>query len=113
MYSWVTSSSDAFFTRFISDFEVVDQYLTLFKNRDLETNNHAASLFNKHNIAFSAANAGLFVWVDLRPYLKYFEGNGSNTELSLCRYLITKGIFISPGVVRSSKSLMLYFSIVC
>src|SRR4051794_39621474 len=100
MYSWVTSSSDAFFTRFVSDLEVVDQYLKLFKERALEANNHAASLFNKHNIVFSAANAGLFLWVDLRPYLKYFEGSGgSNTELSLCRYLITKGIFVSPGEV--------------
>lgn len=106
MYTWVTSASDAFFTRFIGDLDLVDEYIGIFKKRQLEAYTHASALFKKHNISFSPANACVFVWLDLRGYLKYFTGvensETGNTELKLCRYFIGKGVFLSPGQASES-----------
>jgi hypothetical protein len=109
MYSWVTASSDAFFTQFISDTAVVDQFFQTQKKRLRETYGRASALLKKHQIPFSPANAGVFVWLDISAYLKYFEGKDEpghfgqtgdeSREIKLCRYLINNGLFIAPGEV--------------
>jgi len=66
-------------------------------------------LLKKHEISFSPVNSGLFVWIDLSKYLKYFKGDDESEEplhpekcsreMKICRYLIDNGILLSPGEV--------------
>jgi hypothetical protein len=98
----------------------MDEYIRVFKSRLAQSYKWATELMKNHNIKFSPGNAGLFLWLDLSEYLRYFEGsdelglpmnsNDSSREIKLCRYLISEGIFLSPGEVSNTFKPLFWFS---
>ena len=117
---WSHTFSATFFTSFILNDTLVDEYLhefqTRLKNRYLNT----SAALKKHGIPYLPANGALFVWIDLSKWLKYFRGIGgtekevgSREEEELCRYLIRNGVYMSMGTVShfspSSQVTILFF----
>jgi hypothetical protein len=108
LWSWVTASSDAFFTQFVSCRENTDHFFGCLKTRLRDNYARAGKSLARHGISFSPANAGIYLWLDLSGYLHYFEGKDErelhsktfSSEVKLCRWLISRGLFILPGEVR-------------
>ncbi|KAL7798835.1 pyridoxal phosphate-dependent transferase [Trichoderma afarasin] len=104
LFTWVSSYSTAFFTHFLSDAEAVDEYLALYQNR-LRTSYIAASeSFHKHGIPFQPANSGMFVFVELTEWLKYFDApDVKGQEVQLYRYLAFQaGVHLNMGQMSLS-----------
>ncbi|UKZ81464.1 hypothetical protein TrVFT333_009236 [Trichoderma virens FT-333] len=104
LFTWVSSFSTAFFTHFLSDTEAVDKYLALYQSR-LRTSYIAASeLFHKHGIPFQPANCGMFVFIELTKWLKYFEApDVKSQEVQLYRYLAFQaGVHLNMGQLSLS-----------
>ncbi|OPB41325.1 1-aminocyclopropane-1-carboxylate synthase [Trichoderma guizhouense] len=104
LFTWVSSLSTAFFTHFLSDAEAVDEYLALYQSR-LRTSYVAASeSFRKHGIPFQPANSGMFVFVGLTEWLKYFDApDVKGQEVQLYRYLAFQaGVHLNMGQMSLS-----------
>lgn len=104
-YSFVTAATDAFATKIFSDLDMLETYFALLKARLRDNYLRVSAEFEKKGISYSPANAGVFLWIDLSRYLGYFEGTDEveeTREMRLCRWLIGRGLFVSPGELSES-----------
>lgn len=97
----MNSFADKFFSRFLSDSTHVAQFLDLYSDRLSAAHSHAATFLSENNITYDATNSGIFLWVDLSRWLRYYCGtDAESSELQLAKYLIKKGVYLQPGEVR-------------
>jgi hypothetical protein len=103
---WTHTFSATFFTSFISNDTLVDEYLREFQSRLKNRYINTSAALRKFDIPYLPANGALFVWIDLSKWLRYFRGIGgsekevgSREEEELCRYLIRNGVYMSMGTV--------------
>jgi aspartate/methionine/tyrosine aminotransferase len=103
LFTWVSSFSTDFFTHFLSDEKVVDDYVALYRKRLRSSYVSATKMLHSRGIPFEPANGGMFVFLKLTKWLVYFDGTNSkeNRETQLCRYLAFEaGISLNMGQVR-------------
>lgn len=110
MFTWVTAFSDNFFSSFLSDAARVEQFFNSYHLRLAAAHKQATNFFDQNKITYDRANAGLFLWIDLSPWLRYFGSSKQNVgtvtqELQLTYYLIKRGIYLEPGQVCSTERL--------
>ncbi|KAH7136263.1 pyridoxal phosphate-dependent transferase [Dactylonectria macrodidyma] len=103
LFTWVTHFSTQFWLDFVSNEEVVSRYVQCNRDRLRERYQAVTALMDRHGVPYVPSNGGIFIYVDLRRWLKYFDGpdgtsNGGDTrETQLCRYLIRHGIYMTNG----------------
>ncbi|KAL6800823.1 pyridoxal phosphate-dependent transferase [Trichoderma sp. SZMC 28013] len=104
LFTWVSSFSTAFFTHLLSDAEAVDKYLALYQSRLRISYVSASESFHKHGIPFQPANSGMFVFVELTEWLKYFDApDVKGQEVQLYRYLAFEaGVHLNMGQMSLS-----------
>jgi len=89
-------------TRFLQQLDGVEDYLSLYRTRLATAYHKAATALSTASIPFEPASAGLFIFVDLSRWLRFFPQFGPQTpELELCEWLIQGGVFLNPGQVTS------------
>ena len=117
-FTWITAFSDSLVTRFLQRLDVVQDYVTTYQKRLAAAHSRIVAELESQKIPFKAADAGLFVLVDLSNWLDCFDGprdargealNNSNDEpasreIQLCWRLVDWGVFMNPGQVRQSSS---------
>ncbi|KAL7934671.1 PLP-dependent transferase [Trichoderma chlorosporum] len=105
LFTWVSSFSTAFFAHFLSDAEAVDEYLALYQGRLRASYGAASELLREHGIPFQPANSGMFVFVELTKWLKYFDApDGKDQEVQLYRYLaLQAGVLLNRGQLSLSS----------
>ncbi|TDZ74235.1 WD repeat domain-containing protein 83 [Colletotrichum trifolii] len=106
LFTWVSTFSAAFFSRFLRSETAVDRYLATYRERLGRQYELTAGLLRENGIPFGPADSGVFVFVRLTKWLVYFEegrsGDGSR-EMRLCRHLLNEaGVFLSPGELSLS-----------
>lgn len=56
-----------------------------------------------YGVPYYPANGGLFIWIDLSRWVKYFDESSTTEDtqsIKLCKYLITKaGVHMGMGEV--------------
>ncbi|KAJ6031929.1 hypothetical protein N7540_002661 [Penicillium herquei] len=102
--TWVTSFSDRVFTAFLNDRDFYSSYIQRYQIKLSEAYAITTTFLQEHSIPFSPANAGLFLWVDLGSWLKYFQepsnkanGEDVSREMQLTRYLLKHGVYLNPS----------------
>ncbi|UPK94587.1 hypothetical protein LCI18_005522 [Fusarium solani-melongenae] len=122
-FTWVTKFSDLFITQFMSRLDLVNDYLVEYHIRLAAAYNRTMSALNLHRIPFQPGNAGLFIFIDLSQWLRYFRGSHTtmsttiaaryvpgqpSREIQLCKWLAGGGVFINPGEFAGSDRPGLY-----
>ncbi|KAF2116230.1 pyridoxal phosphate-dependent transferase [Lophiotrema nucula] len=84
----------------------LDNFLKTSRERLATSNKLAKQLLNEASIKYaSGSNAGLFLWINLRPWLK---GEGSDDEWvreeKLMKKLLGNNVFITPGKGQASET---------
>lgn len=82
----------------------VQDYVRINRERLEKKYRAVTTLMGENDVPFLEANGGLFIWIDLSRWLKYFPSDSSESETretKLCRYLIQHGVFLSMGQVSS------------
>ncbi|KAL5093937.1 hypothetical protein Trisim1_009411 [Trichoderma cf. simile WF8] len=104
LFTWVSSFSTAFVTHFLSDAEAVDEYLAVYQSRLRTSYVVASEAFHEHGIPFQPANSGMFAFVELTEWLKYFDApNVKGQEVQLYRYLAFQaGVHLNMGQMSLS-----------
>lgn len=88
----------------LNDEKYLDWYLATNRSRLTETYNYVTCFFKHHKIPYVSSNAGHFLLIDLRQFLKSKDENDDVTtinkdaELSLSSRFIDYGVFIAPGI---------------
>ncbi|KAJ5725332.1 uncharacterized protein N7483_006689 [Penicillium malachiteum] len=102
--TWVTSFSDRIFTAFLHDRDFHSSYIRRYQIKLSEAHTRTTTFLKEHKIPFSPSNAGLFVWIDLSSWLKYFQepsnnanGGDGSPEMQLTRYLMKHGVYLNPS----------------
>lgn len=100
--TWTTKLSDQIMTRVLSDDEYLRHRSQIYKQRLATAYEETTAFLSKHQIRFDPANAGLFIWIDLRAWL-LLPIPGSDPKLSvdiqLTYFLLQRGVFLEPGEV--------------
>ncbi|KAH8665547.1 pyridoxal phosphate-dependent transferase [Ilyonectria robusta] len=102
-FTWITAFSEAFVTNFFSQLNLVQEYVSIYQSRLGEAYSRTHEALVKNDIPFQPATSGLFVVVDLSPWMRYFDGpdkadNPAETrEVQLCNWLLEGGVFLNPG----------------
>ncbi|KAJ5614560.1 hypothetical protein N7528_008214 [Penicillium herquei] len=102
--TWVTTFSDRVFTAFLNDCDFYSSYIQQYQIKLSQAHRLTTTYLQEHGIPFSPSNAGLFLWIDLSSWLKYFQdpGNKANREdvspeMQLTRYLLKHGVYLNPS----------------
>ncbi|EXK27166.1 hypothetical protein FOMG_16238 [Fusarium oxysporum f. sp. melonis 26406] len=108
-FTWLTSFSDTFITQFLERQHLVKDYISVYQTRLRQAYQIVSGALRKHAVPFAAANAGLFVFIDLGRWIDFFprpkpESNvGSvSRELQLCEWLLDHGVFLNAGEFAGS-----------
>ncbi|KAH6714634.1 pyridoxal phosphate-dependent transferase [Leptodontidium sp. MPI-SDFR-AT-0119] len=102
-FTWVNAFADNFFGHFLADQVRVSRFLALYQRRLEAAHNQATEFLSNHDIAYNVSNSGVFLWVDLSLWLRFFPENDSDSpELLLTYYLMSKGVYLEPGEAFSS-----------
>ncbi|KAH6970697.1 pyridoxal phosphate-dependent transferase [Ilyonectria sp. MPI-CAGE-AT-0026] len=102
-FTWITAFSETFVTNFFSQLNLVQEYVSIYQSRLGEAYSRTHEALVKNDIPFQPATSGLFVVIDLSPWIGYFDGpdNAENPaetrEVQLCNWLLEGGVFLNPG----------------
>lgn len=105
MFTWITKFADSFFTAFLEDRTNMSAYLTTYHARLRKSYMATSNLLKRYGIPFQIANSGMFIWIDLSPWLLNFgnesEKSATGTEMKLTLWLLKQGVYLEPGKVSS------------
>ena len=81
IYSYPSSASDHIAANILEDFKFTDKYIKTNNRRLAETYQYAVGFLREHGIPYyPAANAGFFLWVDLRKSSRHATAPQSLSE---------------------------------
>ncbi|OJJ01955.1 hypothetical protein ASPVEDRAFT_41494 [Aspergillus versicolor CBS 583.65] len=96
-FSWLTVFSDVFVSRFLSQLDLVQDYLNTYLPRLAEAYHRTVSALDEYNIPFEQASGGLFIFIDLHGWIHHFADSQPEPEIQLCEWLIEHGVFLNAG----------------
>ncbi|KAH7012989.1 pyridoxal phosphate-dependent transferase [Ilyonectria destructans] len=102
-FTWITAFSEAFVTNFFSQLNLVQEYVSIYQSRLGEAYARTHEALVENDIPFQPATSGLFVVIDLSPWIGYFDGSDKvdnpveSREVQLCNWLLEGGVFLNPG----------------
>ncbi|RMZ77586.1 hypothetical protein DV737_g4280, partial [Chaetothyriales sp. CBS 132003] len=109
-FTWLPQMSDTFVTAFLSRLDRVHDYLDTYRPRLAAAYERVCEELKRHRIPFRPAEGGLFVFVNLGAWIRYFgqrgrpednvtkeDGRVLSPELRLCEWLIEHGVFLNAG----------------
>ncbi|PVH77471.1 PLP-dependent transferase [Cadophora sp. DSE1049] len=103
-FTWVNAFADNFFGNFLADRVQVSKFLALYQRRLKAAHVHATTFLSMHVIDYDVSNSGVFIWIDLSVWLRFFPEIGRDSpELLLTYYLMRKGVYVEPGEVSAPK----------
>ncbi|KAM0550276.1 hypothetical protein ACHAPJ_008946 [Fusarium lateritium] len=114
-FNWVTAFSDQFVTRFFEQLHLVEDYVAIYQERLRCAYSETVHALDMYQIPYAPSNAGLFLFIDLSRWIRYFSQNSGTLEdteqvvtnsltpeLQLCHWLIRHGVFLNPGQFAES-----------
>jgi bifunctional pyridoxal-dependent enzyme with beta-cystathionase and maltose regulon repressor activities len=99
-FSWISSTTDTLVTKMLEDETWVDWFLKTNQRRLAESYEHLTQFLRTHNINYLPAQAGSFIWIDLRSFLpKPADQNPQKhaAEVVLYNTFLDHGIYIAGG----------------
>ena len=104
-FAWTGSLNEKMATVMLEDERWMDGFLSLSRERLAKANIMARHLLDEAGIKYSlGANAGLFLWIDLRPYLKPVkDGDVWTGEDELTGRLIANKVYVTNGKELSAS----------
>ena len=82
----------------------MDRFLQISRERLTAGNRMARGLLDDADIKYyPGSNSGLFLWVDMRPFLRKEDGDGWAQENVLMGRLIGNGVFMTNGKEMSAE----------
>lgn len=99
-FTWVPVASELIATAVLEDDEWLDNFFATSQARLGERNRLVRRMLDDKGIKYNTAcNAGFFMWVDLRPWLKIADyKDGKEAEKALAERLMEKKVFLTPGL---------------
>ncbi|KAH7161832.1 pyridoxal phosphate-dependent transferase [Dactylonectria macrodidyma] len=101
-FTWITAFSEVFVTNFFSRLDLVHDYVSTYQERISAAYSKTREALIKYDIPFEPATSGLFVFVNLGRWIRYFDGPNqadadATPETQLCNWLLDGGVFLNPG----------------
>ncbi|ORZ04389.1 1-aminocyclopropane-1-carboxylate synthase, partial [Lobosporangium transversale] len=102
VFTWMSSVTEGMLTELLSDPERIDTFIKTNQARLAESYTYTVETLSKHNISFTPAQAGLFLWIDLRQYIpapfKTAASHGDReAEFLLWRTMLDQGVYLNLG----------------
>jgi len=91
--SWVGTPSENIATNLLADENYIDWFLTTNQRRLSEAYSRAITLLSDAKIPYLPAQAGHYIWIDLREYVS----GSRNQEHELFRKILQNGVYIALG----------------
>lgn len=107
--TWVTAFSDCFLADLLSDSHFLTAYVGKFHDRLDSIRDLAIQRLDQISVPYEIGNAGVFLWIDLSKWVSVIDDRGANmarkcdenSEITLTRYLMSKGVYLQPGGVSN------------
>ena len=106
--NWSGNASERIATLMLEDEKWMDGFLSLSRERLREGSAMVRKILDEHGIKYcSGTNAGFFLWIDLRPYLRQADGAGGAqiwvAEDTLTKRFLEKKVYITSGKDMSAE----------
>ena len=105
-FSWVGGPNEAIASAILEDEQWLSTFLELSRERLAARNKLTRKILDEAGIKYHlGANAGFFLWVDLRPYLPTGAefADGWAREKALMERLLEKKVFVTNGQELSAE----------
>lgn len=123
MFTWVSAFGGITATRLLSDTDYISQtFLPKFHELLNDRRDYLATILPQYSIDYTPPDAGIFIYVNLQPWLSYFDadkekpdltsnsnsnsnstGVTSSQEIALLEHLMDRGVFLEPGQAFFSR----------
>lgn len=90
----VSRSTQWAVTKLLDDRKWVDDFMTENLKTLLNVSNKVKTLLDEYEIEYFPAEAGLFLWIDLRPWMK---ADSVHDEMALWKSLVDEKVLLTPG----------------
>lgn len=98
-----TKQQDVLWSTLLNDEKMMTYYVEENQKRLSESYNLFTSYFRDNNISYRPCTAGLFIWIDLRPFLPSVNAKGETLEPKdaerelFLRMINGAKLFVAPG----------------
>ncbi|GAA98583.1 uncharacterized protein L969DRAFT_95185 [Mixia osmundae IAM 14324] len=103
MFMKISSPADALFSKLISTPADLDWFISTNQLRLAQAYEFSTKWLKKHGVPYRQANAGHFLWIDLRKFMPTCDNEGkdlsceADRESQLFINLLEHGVYIAPG----------------
>ncbi|KAJ9630912.1 hypothetical protein H2203_001440 [Taxawa tesnikishii (nom. ined.)] len=104
-FHWSGASNETVATHMLEDQAWLEEFLATSRSRLAHNNKLTRQLLDEQGIEYhTGANAGFFIWVDLRPYLaKTGASDGWAAEKKLLESMLARKVYINDGESLSAE----------
>lgn len=104
VFGWTGIGNERIVCQMLEDDAWLDSFFETSQKRLSELNELTRSLLEGKGIAYHrGGNAGLFLWIDLSPYLASFGKDEWEAEEALGMKFMEKKVFLTPGKMLNSE----------
>ncbi|KAF9197076.1 hypothetical protein BGZ50_000026 [Haplosporangium sp. Z 11] len=108
VFTWMSSTTEAMIIKLLSDSKTIDTFTKTNQQRLAESYTYTVDLLREHNIPYVPAQAGHFLWIDLRPYIPSSLVSAASAgdraaEYLLWRAMLDEGVYVNLGEAFSES----------
>ncbi|KAG0258962.1 hypothetical protein BG011_002965 [Mortierella polycephala] len=108
VFTWMASTTEAMVIKLLSDPKAIDTFTKTNQQRLAESYTYAVDLLREHKISYIPAQAGHFLWIDLRTYIPSSFVSAASAgdraaEYLLWRNMLDEGVYVNLGEAFSES----------
>jgi 1-aminocyclopropane-1-carboxylate synthase len=109
LYNWPSNVSEAIAVTILEDQSWIETFINTSRRRLGERSAFARSVLDSYGISyFGGANAGFFLWLDIRPFIAESVGKMADEvswedEQAFAARMRAHGVYLTPGEPLSSE----------
>ncbi|KAF9974361.1 hypothetical protein BGZ73_002247 [Actinomortierella ambigua] len=109
VFNWIASTTEAMCTHLLSDGKVIDEFTRTNQERLAESYTETANFLRAHKIPFIPAQAGHFLWMDLRQFIPQSlvasaQAGDREAELKLWYAMLDEGVYVNLGLAFTERT---------